>query len=124
MKNRSLIAYFMVLTSLCAGFIVGARMLGQQDVYLAGGYMLTPAMAALITRLFFHESRFKDAGLRFARFRDYVKFWLYSLGITGLSFILKQSPGRRRARPISSSHKPFAYTQFVFRPAAHAGRPL
>lgn len=88
MINKSLIAYFAILSILCAGFVIGARMMGEQGAYLAGGYMLTPAIAALITRLIFHEQRFKDAHLRIGRFRDYIKFWLYSLGITSLSFIL------------------------------------
>lgn len=84
--NKSLVAYFIILSLLCAGFVIGARMMGQQGVYLAGGYMLTPAIAALITRLFFYKPHFKDAGLRFGRFKDYIKFWLYSLAITALSF--------------------------------------
>jgi len=88
MKNKSLIIYFVILTSLCAGFVAGARIMGAQGVYLAGGYMLTPAIAALVTRLLFHKLHFKDAYLRFGKFRDYIKFWLYSLGITALSFIL------------------------------------
>ena len=88
MKNKSLIVYFVVLIILCAGFVLGARMMGHQGAYLAGGYMLTPAIAALITRLFFHQPHFKDAYLRFGRFRDYIKFWLYSLGINALSYIL------------------------------------
>jgi hypothetical protein len=29
--------------------------------------MMTPTIAALITRLFFYENRFKDANLRFGR---------------------------------------------------------
>jgi len=86
MKHKSLIAYFIILFILCAGFVVGARILGEQGAYLVQGYMLTPAVAALITRLFFHKPRFRDANLRFGRFRDYIKFWLYSLGITILSF--------------------------------------
>jgi hypothetical protein len=73
---------------LCAGFIAGARLMGQQGVYLAGGYMLTPALAALVTRLFFHTPHFKDAALRFGRFGDYIKFWLYALGITAFSIVL------------------------------------
>lgn len=88
MKNKPLIAYFAILIILCAGFVIGARMMGEQGVYLAGGYMLTPAIAALIARLIFHKPRFKDACLRFGRFRDYIKFWLYSLGITTLWFLL------------------------------------
>jgi hypothetical protein len=85
MKNKPLFFYFLILVLLCAGFIAGARMLGQQGTYLAAGYMLTPAFAALITRLFFYKPRFKDAGLRLGRFSHYIKFWLYSLAITALS---------------------------------------
>jgi len=88
MNNKSLIIYFILLIILCAGFVVGARMMGERGVYLAGGYMLTPAIAALITRFIFHKPRFKDARLRFGRFRDYIKFWMYSLVITLLSFAL------------------------------------
>jgi hypothetical protein len=61
-------------------------MIGQQGMYLAGGYMLTPAIAALITRLFFYKPRFKDAGLRFGKFKDYIRFWMYSLVITVISY--------------------------------------
>jgi len=86
MNNKSLIAYLVILALLCAGFVIGARMMGQEGTYLASGYMLTPAIAALITRLFFHKPHFKDTYLRFGRFRDYIKFWLYSIGITALSF--------------------------------------
>ena len=64
MNNKPLISYFVLLVLLCAGFLIGARMMGEQGVYLAGGYMLTPAIAALITRIFFHKLRFKDANLR------------------------------------------------------------
>jgi hypothetical protein len=86
MKNKPLFAYFVILFLLCAGFVIGARMAGQQGMYLASGYMLTPAIAALITRLSFYKPRFTDASLRFGKFRDYIKFWLYSLGITALTF--------------------------------------
>jgi hypothetical protein len=88
MRNKSLAAYLMILAILCAGFVIGARAMGAQGVYLAGGYMVTPAIAALITRLLFHKPRFGDAFLRFGRVRDYIRFWLYSLGITALGFIL------------------------------------
>jgi membrane protease YdiL (CAAX protease family) len=63
-------------------------MLGQQGAYLAQGYMLTPAIAAILTRLFFYKPRFKDANLRFGRFKDYIRFWLISIGITALSYAL------------------------------------
>ena len=78
-NTKSLIAYFSFLGLLCTAFVIGARLLGRQGVYLAGGYMLTPALAATLTRLFFHSAHFKDAGLRFGRWRDYLRFWVYSL---------------------------------------------
>ena len=86
MKYKSLIAYFVILVILCAGFVIGTRILGKQGAYLAQGYMLTPAIAALITRLFFYKPHFKDANLRFGRGWDYLKYWLIALGITALSF--------------------------------------
>ena len=88
MKHKSLMIYFIILFILCAGFVIGARMMGEQGVYLAQGYMMTPAIAALITRLFFHKLRFKDANLRFGRVRDYLKYWLIALGITALSYVI------------------------------------
>lgn len=88
MKSKSLAIYFIILFVLCAVVIVGAKMLGQQGAYLAQVYMLTPAIAAILTRLFFYEPRFKDANLRFGRITDYVKFWILSVGIMALSYVL------------------------------------
>jgi len=88
MKHTSLIAYFVILAILCAGFVVGARIMGEQGAYLAQGYMMTPALATLITRLFFYKPHFKDANLRFGRARDYLKYWLVALGITALSYTI------------------------------------
>jgi membrane protease YdiL (CAAX protease family) len=88
MHTKSLIAYFIILIALCAGVVVGARALGQQGMYLAQVYMLTPALAALITRLFFYPPRFRDAYLRLGRLRDYFKFWGISLAITALSYVI------------------------------------
>jgi len=86
-NNRSLSVYFAILVILCAGFVVGARLLGETGAYLVQGYMLTPALATLITRLFFYKPRFKDANLRFGRLRDYLKVWVFALGITVLSYV-------------------------------------
>ena len=83
---RALFIYLLILVLLCAGFIFGARLLGEQGVYLAQGYMLTPAIAALITRLFFYKPRFKDANLRLGRLGDYFKIWLAALAITAVSY--------------------------------------
>lgn len=88
MKKRPLLTYFIILSLLCTAVIVGARMLGQQGAYLAQAYMLTPALAALLVRLFFYEPKFRDAHLRFGKIRDYLKFWLISTGISAVSFSL------------------------------------
>jgi membrane protease YdiL (CAAX protease family) len=88
MKHKSLIIYFVFLAILCTGFVFGARMMGQQGAYLAQGYMMTPAIAALVTRLFFYKPRFRDANLRFGQARDYLKYWLAALGITALSYVI------------------------------------
>ncbi|MEW6405764.1 MAG: hypothetical protein AB1649_28565 [Chloroflexota bacterium] len=47
MNPKPLIAYFLILIALCAAFIVGAKMMGEQGMVLAQGYMMTPALAAL-----------------------------------------------------------------------------
>lgn len=88
MKSKSLAIYFILLAALCATIIVAAKMMGQQGAYLAQFYMLTPAIAAILTRLFYYELRFQDANLRFGAIRDYAKFWVLSLGITALSYVL------------------------------------
>lgn len=87
MNHKPLLIYFVILVTLCALFIMGAKALGEEGMYLAQGYMLTPAIAALITRLFFYEHKFKDANLRFGKIGDYGKFWLLSIGITALSYV-------------------------------------
>ncbi len=50
--------------------------------------MLTPAIAAIITRLFFYGPRFTDANLRFGKIKDYFKYWFLSLVIITFSYIL------------------------------------
>jgi membrane protease YdiL (CAAX protease family) len=88
MKHKSLITYFIILALLSAGFVIGTRTMGKQGAYLVQGYMMTPALAALITRLFFHRPRFRDANLRLGRAGDYLKYWLIALGITALSYAM------------------------------------
>lgn len=87
MKDHPLTTYFILLFVLCGTVIGGAKALGQQGMYLAQFYMLTPAMAAILTRRFFYTPKFRDANLRFGRPTDYLKFWLISLGITALSYV-------------------------------------
>lgn len=88
MKNKSLVAYFVILAVLCASFVLGAKLLEKQGAFLAQGYMLTPAIAAMITRLFFYKPRFKDASLRLGKIRDYIQYWFLGLVITAVSFVL------------------------------------
>jgi uncharacterized protein len=84
---KSLVIYFVILVLLCAGIVVGARMLGEIGYTLGRLYMLTPAIAAIITRLFFHPLHFKDANLRFGRLADYFKYWLWALAIVALYYV-------------------------------------
>lgn len=88
MKKSSLLIYFVILVALCSAVIVGAKSLGQQGAYLAQFYMLTPAMAAIITRIFFYPPKFRDANLRFGKLTDYFKFWIISICITATSYVL------------------------------------
>ncbi len=82
------VVYFCILILLCSGFITGAKILGEQGMYLAQGYMITPALAAIITRVFFYKGKFSDARLRFGRLGDYFKFWIFSLLIVALSLLV------------------------------------
>lgn len=91
--NKGLVIYFILLTFLCTTFIIGAKALGEKGMYLAQGYMLTPALAAVITRLFFYKKKFSDAKLRFGKAKDYLKFWLYSILIAVLSYLVYYAIG-------------------------------
>jgi CAAX protease family protein len=87
MRGSSLAIYFAFLAAACAAIIAGAKMLGQQGAYLAQLYMLTPAFAAILTRLFFYKPRFSDANLRFGKLSHYLLFWFISISITALSYV-------------------------------------
>jgi len=87
-SRAPLIVYLVLLSALCAAVVVGARLLGKQGVYLAQAYMLTPALAAILTRGLFYGPGFSDANLRLGRMRDYLRFWMAGLGITAMSFVL------------------------------------
>ena len=88
MKRYPLAVYLVILLALCAAVIVGAKTLGKQGAYLAQFYMLTPAIAAIITRLFFYGPRFTDANLRFGKLSDYLRFWVVSICVSALSYVL------------------------------------
>jgi len=76
----SLVFFFSVL------IIVLAKSFEEQAAYITQIYMLTPALAAIITRLFFYPKKFADSYLRLGKPSDYGRFYLLSLGITLLSF--------------------------------------
>jgi len=88
MKHKSLLTYFFILTIICAAFIACIKLSGEKGMMFVQGYMLTPAIAALIVRGFFYEKKFSDANLRFGKLKDYLKFWIIALGITGFSYLL------------------------------------
>ncbi len=88
MKRRPLIAYFVLVTLISAVFIVGMKLMGKSGHYLAGPYMLGPALAAIITRMFFYQHKFADAHLRFGRWQAYLQFWGFTLAIVLLSYVM------------------------------------
>lgn len=88
MKRRPLIAYLVLVTLISAGFIVGMKLMGKTGHYLAGPYMFGPALAAIITRLFFYQHKFTDAHLRFGRWQAYLQFWGITLGVVLLSYVV------------------------------------
>jgi len=88
MKHKSLIIFLLLVTLLSAGFIAAMLFLGQQGFFLASFYMFVPAIAAIITRIFFYENKFKDANLKIGKPKHYLKFWAIALGITALSYLI------------------------------------
>jgi membrane protease YdiL (CAAX protease family) len=88
MKNKPLIIYLIIITILSAGFIVLMKLMGQKGNYLGAFYMMGPAIAALITRVFFYRNKFKDANLKFGKVKDYIKYWAIAVGISILSFLV------------------------------------
>lgn len=92
-RLKPLIAYFLILTFLCSLLIIGTLQLGKKGMYLAQVYMLTPAIAAIITRVFFYPSKFNDALLKPVKFRYFIEYWGRSVFIVILSYIIFYSIG-------------------------------
>jgi membrane protease YdiL (CAAX protease family) len=86
LKKSGMIAYLLLLSLLSAAFVAAARFAGEYGAYLAQGYMLLPAIAALLTRAFWDPRRFTDANLRPGPWKAFVKFWLFGLAISALVF--------------------------------------
>lgn len=87
MKNKSLIAYLVIVTLFSADFIVLIKLAGENGNYLAAPYMLGPAVAGIIVRIFFHKNKFKDANLKFGKVKNYFLFWLVALFVGILPFL-------------------------------------
>lgn len=88
MRNSSLYVYLLIVGILSFIFIYVFKSIGEQGNYFIGLYMLVPAIAAFITRLFFYENKFKDAHLKFGRWKDYLRFWLVTLIIVIFSYLI------------------------------------
>lgn len=88
MNHKALFAYLILLAIFSSVFVVFMLLAGQHGAYLAQGYMLLPAVAAMVTRAFFDPRRFSDAQLGRGRWRDYLKYWGYSLLISLIVFIV------------------------------------
>lgn len=87
MKRHPLLSYFVILIVLCAGLLYGSTLMGESGIYILQLYMLTPAIAAILTRIFFYEKKFSDAKLGFGKGMNYLKFWIFSILITATSFL-------------------------------------
>lgn len=86
MKCQPLIAFLGLLAAISGGFIVAVKFAGTSGPYLAGFYMLGPALAAVVTRAIWYPRGFRDAGLGFGRLRHYLQFWLIALAVVLLSY--------------------------------------
>jgi membrane protease YdiL (CAAX protease family) len=88
MKHKSLMAFLMITAALSTAFILAMKAMGQKGFYLGQIYMLLPAVAAIITRLFLYDQRFRDAHLRLGRARNYLQFYVISVGIVILIYLM------------------------------------
>lgn len=80
-RHRGVILYLVMLALASGTFVAIASSLGQSVNAVAGLYMFTPALAALVARLCADRPPFHDAGLRIGLWRDLGWAWL--LGVTG-----------------------------------------
>ncbi|HSG27912.1 MAG TPA: CPBP family intramembrane glutamic endopeptidase [Candidatus Krumholzibacterium sp.] len=85
--DRPLAAYLVLVALISGGFVVGMKVMGQRGNYLAGPYMLTPALAAFFTRWLFYTGKFRDARLSPGNWRNYYRFWGLTLVVVALSYV-------------------------------------
>ncbi len=86
--ERPLAAFLILVAVFSGGFIAAVKLAGGYGAYLAGPYMFTPAIAALVTRILFYGKGFRDARLRIGGWRDYLRFWWMTLSVVVLSYII------------------------------------
>lgn len=66
--------------------VIGDDVITGQIIVL--GVMFIPALASLVTRKFISKEGWSDAGLNWAKFRDYLKIWLTILLVFLLIYII------------------------------------
>jgi len=88
LDRKGLTAYFILVTLICFAFIFLAKKLGQTVNYVAGFYMLTPALSAVIVRALFYKYGFRDACFRIGNLKNYLYFWLMGVGIVILYYFI------------------------------------
>lgn len=84
--RKALSIFLTLVSTLSLGVIIISKNLGETAPYISQAYMMTPALAAIITRLFFYNKKFKDSYFRLGKLKDYGRFYFISFGITVLSF--------------------------------------
>lgn len=87
MKNNPLLFYFALLILISGGIILTIASLGQKGLYFAQLYMLTPAIAAILTRLFFYKPKFSDAYLKLGKGKHWLQFWFVSALLAAISYL-------------------------------------
>jgi len=87
MKKHPLAAYFILVAVLSGGLILLMKVLGQRGYYIAQFYMFTPAIAAVIARLFFYANGFSDARLNLGRLRHYLRFYGLALAVVAACYL-------------------------------------
>ncbi len=86
--HRPLIIYLLLVTLISAIFIGLIKYLGIRGYFLAQFYMFGPAIAAIITRVWFYDNKFKDAGLKIGKLKYWLWSWLAPIGLTVFSLLL------------------------------------
>lgn len=91
--HRGLVAWLLILALACAGFVWAALALGQTANMVAAAYMLTPALAAVVARAFFHPPRFRDAALRPGPLVRYLWVWVGAVALVAAQYALFLASG-------------------------------